>query len=43
MFRGMDANRDGKVTTAEMDAAYSKVTGNKADQSGMSGADKMSG
>ena len=37
----MDANRDGKVTAAEMDAAYEKVTGKKASTSDMSAADKI--
>ena len=41
MFRAMDANRDRKVTAAEMDAAYGEVTGKKADQTGMSTADKI--
>jgi Ca2+-binding EF-hand superfamily protein len=39
MFRAMDANRDGKVTAGEMDAAYTKVTGKKADD--LSGAEKI--
>jgi Ca2+-binding EF-hand superfamily protein len=39
MFRAMDANRDGKVTAGEMDAAYTKVTGKKADD--LSAAEKI--
>ena len=37
----MDANRDGKVTAAEMDAAHQRVTGKKAKKTDMSSADKI--
>ena len=41
MFATMDANKDGKVTAAEMDAAHEKVTGHKASKGEMSAADKI--
>ena len=41
MFAAMDANRDGKVTAAEMTAAHRRVTGSKASKSDMSAADKI--
>jgi Ca2+-binding EF-hand superfamily protein len=41
MFQAMDANRDGKVTAAEMTAAQPTITGNAAQKSDMSSADKI--
>jgi len=37
----MDANRDGKVTAEEMDAAYAKVTGKKGEESDIDAAEKI--
>jgi hypothetical protein len=41
MFDAMDANKDGTVTSAEMDAAHEKVTGKKATKADMSSAEKI--
>jgi Ca2+-binding EF-hand superfamily protein len=41
MFEAMDANKDGKVTAAEMDAAHERVTGQKAMKGEMTAADKI--
>ncbi len=37
----MDANKDGKVTAAEMQATHQRVTGSKAKKSDMTAADKI--
>lgn len=41
MFDAMDANNDGDVTTAEMDAAHERVTGAKANRAEISAAEKI--
>jgi Ca2+-binding EF-hand superfamily protein len=41
MFDTMDADKDGIVTSVEMDAAHEKVTGNKTTQGEMSSAEKI--
>jgi len=41
MFRTMDGNRDGEVTAEEMDAAYTDLTGKKAEASDMNAAEKI--
>ncbi|MDP9131683.1 MAG: EF-hand domain-containing protein [Nitrospirota bacterium] len=41
MFDTMDANKDGTVTSGEMDAAHEKVTGKKATKADMSSAEKI--
>ncbi|HJW45913.1 MAG TPA: hypothetical protein VJ484_05435 [Lysobacter sp.] len=41
MFDRMDANRDGNVTTAEMDASHKMKGGDKGMQHDMSSADKI--
>ena len=41
MFATMDANKDGKVTAAEMKASYQRITGQKAKKSDMTAADKI--
>ncbi|MFL6574833.1 MAG: EF-hand domain-containing protein, partial [Burkholderiales bacterium] len=41
MFRAMDANRDGRVTADEMDAAYTEVTGRQAEASDVNAAEKI--
>ena len=41
MFAKMDADKDGKVTAQEMDAAHEQVTGSRARKSEMSGAEKI--
>ena len=41
MFETMDANKDGKVTAAEMDAAHGKVTEKKAAKGDLSPAEKI--
>lgn len=41
MFDAIDANGDGQVTAAEMDAAYKRGTGKKAKKSGLSSAEKI--
>ena len=40
-FATMDANKDGKVTWAEMKASYQRITGQKAKNSDMTAADKI--
>ena len=40
-MKAMDANRDGKVTAAEMDAAHAGITGGKPMKGEMSAADKI--
>jgi Ca2+-binding EF-hand superfamily protein len=40
-FEGMDANRDGKVTAAEMDAAQQTITGRKHEQGSKGMFEKM--
>jgi Ca2+-binding EF-hand superfamily protein len=37
----MDADRDGKVTAAEMDAAHEQITGQKAGKDELSAMDKI--
>jgi len=41
MFATMDANNDERVSAAEMDAAYERVTGRKARKGDMAAADKI--
>jgi len=41
MFDRMDANRDGKVTAAEMTAAHKQMAGKKAEKGEMSSAEKI--
>jgi Ca2+-binding EF-hand superfamily protein len=41
MFDTMDADKDGRVTSSEMDAAHEKVTRNKRTQGEMSSAEKI--
>ena len=41
MFDAMDANKDGKVTVAEMEGAHQRVTGKKATKGEMPAADKI--
>jgi Ca2+-binding EF-hand superfamily protein len=41
MFDTMDANKDGKVTAAEMTEAHARVTGQKAEKTEMSAAEKI--
>jgi Ca2+-binding EF-hand superfamily protein len=41
MFAAMDASKDGRVTAAEMDAAYERVTGQKAKPGDMPAAEKI--
>lgn len=41
MFQQMDANGDGKVTAAEMDAAHEKVTGRAKSSDDPSAAEKI--
>lgn len=41
MFEAMDANKDGTVTSQEMDAAHEKVTGKQTTKTDMSSADKI--
>jgi len=41
MFDTMDADKNGIVTSVEMDAAHEKVTGNKTTQGEMSSAEKI--
>ncbi len=40
-FETMDANRDGIVTAAEMEAAHSKITGKKEAKTEMTAAEKI--
>jgi Ca2+-binding EF-hand superfamily protein len=42
MFATMDADRDGKVTSAEMDAAHAAITGQRANADQLSSARKIS-
>lgn len=41
MFATMDADKDGRVTAAEMDAAHERVTGQKAKAGDMPAAEKI--
>jgi Ca2+-binding EF-hand superfamily protein len=41
MFDTMDADKDGRVTSAEMDDTHEKVTGTKATDTEMSSAEKI--
>ena len=41
MFDTMDVNKDGTVTSGEMDAAYEKVAGQKATKADLSSAEKI--
>ena len=41
MFATMDADKDGRVTAAEMTAAHDRVTGKKATAGSMSSAEKI--
>ena len=41
MFQSMDANKDGIVTAAEMDAVHQKTTGKKESKTDMTTAEKI--
>jgi Ca2+-binding EF-hand superfamily protein len=41
MFEKMDTNTDGQVTAAEMTAAHQRITGKKAQKTGLTAAEKI--